>query len=178
MAHLSLSFWAWNVLLAIQSKVVEKFHSVFASLLAYILCSSKLRPLLLMLESHKNTKLHLIRSILSVKKHSDSNLLKIYSNSSQPSSDLIWPWPYWLQGVENVYTQHTPLILNTLEQLVKGKLKEAEFGTSGQPFVANTSQKSQRLVIVFMIGGSTYEEAKAIADLNIQVCNQIHFPRL
>lgn len=74
-----------------------------------------------------------------------------------------------MQGVENVYTQHTPLILNTLEQLVKGKLKDSEYGNSGQPFQANMSQRGQRLVIVFMIGGTTYEEAKAIADLNIQV---------
>ena len=74
-----------------------------------------------------------------------------------------------LQGVENVYTQHAPLILNTLEQLVKGKLKESDYGSSGLPFSGPMSQKGQRLVIVFIIGGSTYEEAKAIADLNIQV---------
>ncbi len=32
-----------------------------------------------------------------------------------------------MQGVENVYTQHTPLLLNTLEALVKGRLKDGDF---------------------------------------------------
>ena len=32
-----------------------------------------------------------------------------------------------VQGVENVYTQHTPLLLTTLEALVKGRLKDADF---------------------------------------------------
>ena len=32
-----------------------------------------------------------------------------------------------VQGVENVYTQHTPMLLTTLEALVKGRLKDADF---------------------------------------------------
>ena len=32
-----------------------------------------------------------------------------------------------MQGVENVYTQHTPLLLNILEALVKGRLKDGDF---------------------------------------------------
>ena len=32
-----------------------------------------------------------------------------------------------MQGVENVYTQHTPLLLTTLEALVKGRLKDGDF---------------------------------------------------
>ena len=32
-----------------------------------------------------------------------------------------------LQGVENVYTQHTPLLLHTLEALVRGRLKEGDY---------------------------------------------------
>ena len=38
-----------------------------------------------------------------------------------------------LQGVENVYTQHKPLLQDLLDQLIKGKLKEAAYpylGTS------------------------------------------------
>jgi hypothetical protein len=36
---------------------------------------------------------------------------------------------FWqgLSGVENVYTQHSPLIKDTLEELIKGKLKESSF---------------------------------------------------
>ena len=32
-----------------------------------------------------------------------------------------------MQGVENVYTQHTPLLVHTLEALVKGRLKDADY---------------------------------------------------
>jgi hypothetical protein len=37
-----------------------------------------------------------------------------------------------MQGVQNVYTQHEPLLLETLDQLVKGKLKDQDF-----PFVGS-----------------------------------------
>lgn len=41
---------------------------------------------------------------------------------------------FWqgLSGVENVYTQHSPLIKDTLEELIKGKLKESSF-----PYLGN-----------------------------------------
>ncbi|KAK9800267.1 hypothetical protein WJX73_010485 [Symbiochloris irregularis] len=71
-----------------------------------------------------------------------------------------------LRGVENVYTQHVPLLVNTLESLIKGRLKEADFphvrSMGGAP------AKPPKLVIVFMVGGSTYEEARSIAELNSQ----------
>ena len=31
------------------------------------------------------------------------------------------------QGVENIYTQHSPLLSETLDSLIKGKLKESFF---------------------------------------------------
>lgn len=31
------------------------------------------------------------------------------------------------QGVENVYTQHQPLLNDTLDQLIKGRLKDSQF---------------------------------------------------
>lgn len=43
-----------------------------------------------------------------------------------------------LQGVENVYTQHRPLLVETLDSLVKGKLKEAQF-----PFVKDFQLKER-----------------------------------
>ncbi|KAL8694524.1 MAG: hypothetical protein Q9218_000854 [Villophora microphyllina] len=68
-----------------------------------------------------------------------------------------------LQGVENVYTQHTPRLEATLQNLVKARLKEQQY-----PFVeggGSTRDKPQD-IIVFMIGGATYEEAKIIAQIN------------
>ena len=73
-----------------------------------------------------------------------------------------FPW----QGVQNVYTQHVPLLVTTLESLMKGRLKEADY-----PFVRSSGAapaKSPKLVVVFMVGGTTYEEARNIAELNAQ----------
>jgi vacuolar protein sorting-associated protein 45 len=67
-----------------------------------------------------------------------------------------------LSGVENVYTQHNPLIKDTLEELIKGKLKESSF-----PYLGNDQlMRRPQDIIVFMIGGATYEESLAVHQLN------------
>jgi vacuolar protein sorting-associated protein 45 len=68
-----------------------------------------------------------------------------------------------LKGVENVYTQHSTLLESTLQNLIKGRLKEQQY-----PFVeggGSTKDKPQD-IIVFMVGGATYEEAKMVAGIN------------
>ncbi|KAK9815570.1 hypothetical protein WJX72_006038 [[Myrmecia] bisecta] len=73
-----------------------------------------------------------------------------------------------LKGVENVYTQHTPLLVNTLEALVRGRLKDADYPHVDKQPAAAAPGKAPKLVVVFMVGGTTYEEARAIAELNAQ----------
>ncbi|CAK7213712.1 vacuolar protein sorting-associated protein 45 [Sporothrix curviconia] len=71
-----------------------------------------------------------------------------------------------LKGVDNVYTMHTPLLETTLQNLIKGRLREQQY-----PFVeggGSTRDKPQDIV-VFMVGGATYEEAKTVAGLNESV---------
>ncbi|KAK1226287.1 vacuolar protein sorting-associated protein 45 [Marasmius sp. AFHP31] len=72
-----------------------------------------------------------------------------------------------LKGVENVYTQHTPHLSQTLENLLKGRLKDTSY-----PFVEspgpNASLQRPQDVIIFMIGGTTFEEARTVALLNQQ----------
>lgn len=65
-----------------------------------------------------------------------------------------------------MYTQHVPLLVNTLESLIKGRLKEADFPHARS--MGGVPGKPPKLVIVFMVGGSTYEEARSIAELNSQ----------
>lgn len=68
-----------------------------------------------------------------------------------------------LKGVENVYTQHTSLLESTLQNLIKGRLREQQY-----PFLesgGSTRDKPQD-IMVFMIGGATYEEARMIAGIN------------
>ena len=68
-----------------------------------------------------------------------------------------------LKGVENVYTQHSPLLETTLQDLVKGRLKEQQY-----PFVEGGGSTRDRPqdIVVFIVGGATYEEAKMVAGIN------------
>ncbi|TIC63438.1 Sec1-like protein [Wallemia mellicola] len=69
-----------------------------------------------------------------------------------------------LQGVENVYTQHTPHLSETVDLLLKGRLREGSYpGVNADG--GSLNQRPQE-VIVFMIGGTTYEEARSMAVLN------------
>lgn len=66
-----------------------------------------------------------------------------------------------LKGVENVYTQHTPYLVETLEQIIKGKLNGDRY-----PFIDGGTKDRTQDLIVFMIGGVTYAEAREVAKLN------------
>ena len=68
-----------------------------------------------------------------------------------------------LKGVENVYTQHSPRLEVTLQNLIKGRLKEPQY-----PFVegGGTTKEKPQDIIIFMVGGTTYEEAKMVAQVN------------
>ncbi|CAB4389595.1 unnamed protein product [Rhizophagus irregularis] len=66
-----------------------------------------------------------------------------------------------LKGVENVYTQHSPHLSQTIELLVKGKLKETSY-----PFIEGSTKDRPQDIIIFMVGGVTYEEARHIAQIN------------
>lgn len=69
------------------------------------------------------------------------------------------------QGVENIYTQHTPELKELLEELSKGKLRETQF-----PFLGPVLQRDRpNEIIVFVIGGVTYEESLTVYNLNKQL---------
>uniref|UniRef100_A0AAA9T069 Vacuolar protein sorting 45 homolog n=1 Tax=Bos taurus TaxID=9913 RepID=A0AAA9T069_BOVIN len=67
-----------------------------------------------------------------------------------------------LKGVENVYTQHQPFLHETLDHLIKGKLKENLYPYLGPSTLRDRPQD----IIVFIIGGATYEEALTVYNLN------------
>ncbi|MEQ2212832.1 hypothetical protein XENOCAPTIV_005605, partial [Xenoophorus captivus] len=46
------------------------------------------------------------------------------------------------QGVENVYTQHQPLLHDTLDQLIKGRLKDSQFPYLGPSSLRDSSPDS------------------------------------
>lgn len=68
-----------------------------------------------------------------------------------------------LKGVENVYTQHSPRLEVTLQNLIKGRLRDQQY-----PFVeggGSTRDKPQD-IIIFIVGGVTFEEAKSVSQIN------------
>lgn len=73
-----------------------------------------------------------------------------------------------LKGVENVYTQHAPHLSETLDNLIRGRLKDTSYPfIEGQSGVGpNSGLQRPQDVIVFIIGGATYEEARIAAMLN------------
>lgn len=81
-----------------------------------------------------------------------------------------------LKGVDNVYTQHKPMLHTTLTNLIKGKLKR-----STHPYMdTGNSKHSSRIlsnntdspdekpqdIILFMVGGITFDEARLVAEIN------------
>mmetsp|Transcript_7831 Transcript_7831/g.23984 ORF Transcript_7831/g.23984 Transcript_7831/m.23984 type:complete len:557 (-) Transcript_7831:420-2090(-) len=66
-----------------------------------------------------------------------------------------------LEGVENVYSQHVPLLVETLDAINKSKLKDQHY-----PALTCVSAAKPKDVIVFIVGGVTYEEATKVAELN------------
>ncbi|XP_021898658.1 vacuolar protein sorting-associated protein 45 homolog isoform X2 [Carica papaya] len=67
-----------------------------------------------------------------------------------------------LKGVENVYTQHQPLLLQTIENITKGRLRDVDY-----PYIGNHFQQGRpQEVIIFIVGGTTYEEARTVALQN------------
>ena len=64
--------------------------------------------------------------------------------------------------MENIYTQHTPLLKDTLEDVLKGKLNESQYPTLGD----DPSGRRPQDVIVFIVGGTTYEEALCVHQIN------------
>jgi vacuolar protein sorting-associated protein 45 len=77
-----------------------------------------------------------------------------------------------LKGVENVYTQHTPLLAETLSLLSQDKLEITDYpymagsNDDAASLAAQARRRPPREVIVFIVGGSTYEEHKAVAEWN------------
>lgn len=71
------------------------------------------------------------------------------------------------EGVTNIYTQHKPLLNRIIKNIVLGKLDLEEF-----PFVEGVPTKDKertptpQKLLIFMVGGITYEEACLVHEIN------------
>ena len=80
-----------------------------------------------------------------------------------------------VQGIDNVYSQHVPLLMDTLQSAVKGKLSLRDYPIVQGSAVNNNShqhhhpqQQEPTEILVFMVGGVTYEEGTKISEFNAQ----------
>ncbi|EGG15241.1 hypothetical protein DFA_10074 [Cavenderia fasciculata] len=67
-----------------------------------------------------------------------------------------------LNGVSNIYTQHKPLLFNILNQIQNDKLSIQSF-----PFISQTTKEKPTEIIIFMVGGITFEEAYNVFSFNL-----------
>ncbi|VDN00717.1 unnamed protein product [Thelazia callipaeda] len=66
-----------------------------------------------------------------------------------------------LKGVENIYTQHEPYITELIDSLLKGRLSDSTYPYT-LPLITNRVDN----IILFIIGGATYEESRAVFMAN------------
>lgn len=73
-----------------------------------------------------------------------------------------------VQGVSNVYSQHIPVLMDTIQAVVRGKLK-----TETHPFVSGGAGRGPQPeavipeeILIFVAGGVTYEEATKVSEFN------------
>lgn len=66
-----------------------------------------------------------------------------------------------INGVQNVYTQHQPVLYYILDSIAKGKLKDSTY-----PLILGTTATRPAEIIVFIVGGATFEEATKVAEFN------------
>ena len=73
-----------------------------------------------------------------------------------------------VQGVSNVYAQHVPVLMDTVQSICRGKLRmDSHAYLVGKPPSAGAGNDPvPEDIIVFMAGGVTYEEATKIEEFN------------
>jgi len=68
----------------------------------------------------------------------------------------------------NIYMQHIPRLENILSKIVRGKHSEENYPILSpyKGIYSNLSQEKFQDIIVFIIGGVTYDEARIVSELN------------
>jgi len=128
-------------------------------------------------ETFKGNKITTMKRLLREKGVSDIDVQLIhdiidYAGASKRGSDLFGDSTLLsksikmatraVKGVSNVYAQHKPLLHSVLEQLSKGKLKDTVYPFAG----AGNAKERPKDVIVFIMGGTTFEEAAIVHEFN------------
>ena len=93
----------------------------------------------------------------------------LYGTNKDVTSKLMKSFMTSVQGVSNVYSQHSPVLMDTVENAVKGKLRGET-----HPLILSGGGTSSNVegmplpqeVLIFMVGGVTYEESTKVGLFN------------
>lgn len=70
-----------------------------------------------------------------------------------------------IKGVENIYTQHKPFLYEILNDVLAVKLRQDYY-----PYmVGSPTRDPPKHLIVFVVGGVTYEEAQCVHEFNASI---------
>lgn len=96
----------------------------------------------------------------------DCQFFNTAANSSGATSHFLAKRPNFMgaKGVENIFTQHSPRLERVMQDLLRGRLRDVDFPHLQED---TATQSKPQDIIIFMVGGATYEEAKVIAQLNL-----------
>lgn len=110
----------------------------------------------------RNVSERSLKSIVNVLEYAGSHARQSNLFNVEDAVKITKTFIKGLSGVDNIYTQHKPLLHETLEDIVKGRLKDNLY-----PFISNhTSPGRHQDIIIFMIGGTTYEESLTVYSFN------------
>jgi len=128
-------------------------------------------------ETQANNELNVIRDLLRGSGASDDQVASLdtifrYAGAQQRCGDAFGNKSFvksrfrnfsrGLQGVGNIYTEHKPLLKSTLELIQANKLNQQEY-----PYCFGSPTKDPpQDVIVFIVGGITFEEAVTVHEFN------------
>ena len=92
----------------------------------------------------------------------------LYGTNQSSLSKMTKSFMTSVQGVSNVYSQHSPLLMDTIESAVKGKLRGEDYPlvTKLGTGVAVDNLPLPQEIMIFMVGGMTYEEATKVSEFN------------
>ncbi|CEF69057.1 Sec1-like protein family and Sec1-like, domain 2-containing protein [Strongyloides ratti] len=82
------------------------------------------------------------------------------------------------KGIENIFTEHDPYILRILEDIVRGRLTEQSFPYIWNDGYFGVNGKRIEGIIVYIIGGATYEESAAINLFNLKKLQNPSYPKV
>ena len=92
----------------------------------------------------------------------------LYGTNQSSLSKMTKNFMTSVQGVSNVYSQHSPLLMDTIESAVRGKLRGDNYpmvSRLGTGTAVDNLPLPQE-ILIFMVGGMTYEEATKVSEFN------------